>query len=293
MDTKHLFEALEGRILVSATPMVQVGPDNVIVVGSEGPDHIKVESIDTGSGMMTTVQVNGVKVKTEAKLKFILVEGMGGDDDIEYHGIHMNEVPNLNFGGNGGNDKISVREVARTDPQEYQWTTVNGGDGDDRVEIYSTRYANIRGGDGNDTLISLSDVGNAWHSLSGDEGDDFLINKADRGAALYGGEGNDVLRDKSEGQGSFFDAGPGQNVAFGGPGSDTFYIKDLANNYFFGGSGGDWTTVHSGISNGNLYFDGQDGEDAFETRLDLGQFNFDLVSVERVYSYESDYFGKG
>jgi len=293
MDISHLLEALESRQLVSAsTPVIDVSPTSVIVTGSEGPDHIEVESVDTGSGMLTVVQVNGVKVQTASNLKLILVDGMGGDDVIKYDGIHLNTVPSIALMGSDGADQISIREVARTDSSEFQWTTISGGNGEDRIEIFSTRYANVYGNNGNDHLVSLSGAGNAWHNLQGDDGDDYLINRSNRGANLSGGAGNDVLDDRADDEGSFFDGGSGQNVMIGGPGSDTAYIKDVATNYFFAGGGNDWVSIHRYVPAGILHYNGESGQDSLERRDDLWNFQWNLVSVESVYQY-GDFYGIG
>jgi Ca2+-binding RTX toxin-like protein len=170
---------------------------------------------------------------------------------------------NITISGTSGNDDISV--TAHYDSRKRQdgvtvtsggttlnylgndanRITLNGGDGDDRIQIDSRLRNNftLQGGSGNDSLIGGSghdtmDGGDGRDYIDGGRGDDLLSGGAGNDI-LYGGYGNDTV---SGGDGrDFVEGGRGNDNLSGGAGNDVVS----------GGRGND--NVDGGDSNDRVY----------------------------------------
>src|SRR4051794_38855132 len=158
----RMIQTLEQRRLLSFS----VSNGVLTVNGSAGPDHIQVRK----DGANLTILENGVSHTTPAAaVSKIVINGLGGNDELGLAG----------WAGHG----IALP------------TTLNGGDGNDR----------LLGGDGNDVLNG----GGGNDSLNGGpHGHDSFHGGAGRDAVTYAGRGasltltiDDVANDGATGEG--------------------------------------------------------------------------------------------
>ncbi len=205
------------------------GRGNDIKPGEEGNDLLVWNNGD-GSDLMEggagsdTVQVNGA-------------DGAGDDFSIDPNGnrvrfqrnnlglfqLDIGATENLDVNGQGGDDKINVRDV--TGVADLSLIDVDGGDGRDRIDARGLQ-SNIefigRGGAQRDIIIGSqgNDV------LLGEEGND-LIHGLDGNDRIFAGDGRDVVF-----------AGWGNDEVFGGDGND-FLLGNEGNDHLDGGNGFD------------------------------------------------------
>ncbi len=184
---------------------------------------------------------------------------------------------NLRIEAGAGNDTISLLGDDYGAPASFGSVPlhiyVDGGPGDDWIEVRVKGTATLIGGAGNDTIIGVDmatsppgymeayggdgddfiyGIANGRNLLHGDAGDDFIQGGFNSHDTLYGGAGNDTL---SAGNyydflsrqniystvGVWMDGGPGDDALYGGQGNDTIY----------GGDGDDW--IAGGRGNNRLY----------------------------------------
>ncbi|MEH2369984.1 beta strand repeat-containing protein [Nostoc sp.] len=200
------------------------------------------------------------------------LNGGAGNDTLN---IDYSRGNNL-VSGDDGNDFLSA-SIASNDflGQDFAASgnnTLDGGAGNDTLNINYSRGDNLlSGGNGNDSLSASEVFGN--NTLNGGDGNDYLNIDYSKGKNLLSGDnGNDFL--------SAITA-LGNNTLDGGNGNDT--IK--------GGNGNDYLT--GGFGNDSLY--GGDGTDTFS-------FNNYSEGVDRLYDFnaaneviqvERDSFGGG
>ena len=200
------------------------------------------------------------------------LNGGAGNDTLN---IDYSRGNNL-VSGDDGNDFLSA-SIASNDflGQDFAASgnnTLDGGAGNDTLNINYSRGDNLlSGGNGNDSLSASEVFGN--NTLNGSDGNDYLNIDYSKGKNLLSGDnGNDFL--------SAITA-LGNNTLDGGNGNDT--IK--------GGNGNDYLT--GGFGNDSLY--GGDGTDTFS-------FNNYSEGVDRLYDFnaaneviqvERDSFGGG
>ena len=187
-------------------------PDNVIVTGTDGPDHATVGAAGGNiqvSGLGELVQVSGSESQDQ-----VSVDTLGGDDSIS-SGVTTPGPAKVAIDGGTGTDTSTYSGTAAADnigiandgtavatfaagSNGLQDTTnveslvVNGRRGDDTITgqngISQLTHLTVNGGGGNDTL-------------GGGDGDD----------TINGGSGNDTI-----------DGNRGNDVLLGGTGNDTF-----------------------------------------------------------------------
>lgn len=156
---------------------------NQILIDSEG----HVENIQGGLGE-DVISVRASSADT--------IHGNDGDDVIYIEA----------YSGRGLSDVNAIGEIG------YGIKRVDGGSGDDIINLKSELVAIINGGSGNDTII----VGSySADSINGDDGDDIIDLNTKRVDAVYGGDGDDVIHINSDDLGIFS----------GGAGDDQMFIS--------------------------------------------------------------------
>jgi large repetitive protein len=205
--------------VVSNAPGVR--DDVVTIMGTEGDDEITstIDAITVNGGVPVTVGGAG------AGFAEVRIFGLGGNDIVGHDGLGGNPAP-LSLGLPG------VRKF------------VDGGAGDDIINMSLTQDAVIFGGDGDDWIVGtpLADF------IDGGRGDDTIFGLAGDDV-IYGGEGNDTII-----------GGPGFDQLFGGDGSDTIIWNP--------GDGSD--LVEGGSDEADrLVFNGSDAAEVFHIFADL------------------------
>ena len=180
--------------------------------------------------------------------------------------------------GMAGNDKIFGG---------YYTNIVEGGDGDDTIDVLNCIYLDtLSGGNGRDTIIGPrnsnvdihGDAGNDTIRVSdyrssayGDDGDDklSLSDLADRGGALYGGAGNDTINGSLGGR-LTADGGAGADRITGTAGDDVLGTGARPNTggpLIYGDFGSEHDVVHAGGGDDTIVagvgdeIDGGEGKD--------------------------------
>ena len=173
--------------------------DSVKVSGTSSNDSI------FNSGKYVTVDAGkGNDIIYNSKGNFSSINGGDGNDSI--YGYSLFE--NLLIGAGGfypGGDNL----------------TINGGKGDDLIEIYESNYSSIDGGAGNDT-IHVEDFGEEIHDL-----------------IITGGSGNDLISLSSYAQNNLI-----QYKA--GDGFDTIYCFNANSTLQIGDGKGTYSSQESG-----------------------------------------------
>jgi Ca2+-binding RTX toxin-like protein len=157
-----MFETLENRRLLAATLSGGV----LTVTGTEGNDIIEVQK-RSESGQLK-LELNGTETRYAlSDVQKIVIDGLGGDDFIEYSGRRGGlNIPGVINGG-AGNDTLQGGPAN---------DTIDGGDGNDRIE----------GKGGNDVLSG----GNGDDFIQGGAGDD-SVNGGNGDDDVLGGKGHD------------------------------------------------------------------------------------------------------
>ncbi len=194
---RHCFacETLETRRLLSATaPSAQVADGYLLIYGTEEADAIFV---DSGVGLETDVRIStpaGEASYTFAPWSFggIHIDAGGGDDLVSTNDV-VAWLGGSILGGTGS-DAIYI-----TDPNVSQDFYLDGGSGDDTIDIYGGTVNGVifRGGEGDDHVKLQGTTVWNYVSFQGDAGNDSLsiLDYSTIYGFTYvdGGEGNDVL----------------------------------------------------------------------------------------------------
>ncbi len=180
------------------------GNDRMIWNYGDGSDLMR-----GGAGMDVT-EVNGaVGAGDEFELRAI-----GGRVDFERvnlgnFSLNIKQVEAMEINGGGGNDSLTVEDLARTD---IETVTFDGGSGRDTLDATaSTQTIVADGGTGRDLLMS----GSGDDTLNGGTGND-VLSGGNGDDVLLGGAGNDLLR-----------GGNGNDITDGGEGNDTADFSDI------------------------------------------------------------------
>jgi len=177
-----MFESLESRRLLAVTTSLVSG--TLTITGTSGADNVQCYHILTGN-------------------KFRIYDGSATPKDLDYAAVKK-----LVINANDGNDTIWVDGNVGAIP-----TTINGGNGDDRLTASSGNDL-LNGGAGNDSMNGGSgndklDAGDGNDTLMGSAGNDTLLGGAGTDK-LFGLAGNDLL-----------DGGLGADDMSGGVDTDT------------------------------------------------------------------------
>jgi Ca2+-binding RTX toxin-like protein len=266
-------EDLEGRRLLAAGI-----DDRVLVVdGTSGFDAIAIS--DAGGGTVSVRLNDETSSFDRDDFDEIVVNGFGGDDDIETDG-----GPDLTLLGGDGDDLIRFLSPDRP-------ASVSGGAGTDVIFLDEGEgtsldlrlYPDVENAlalgarqtmIGNDLDNHLSvDPPFAEVTLIGGNGNDTLVGSQYGDDSLEGGAGNDLLREVS-GSDPLIDFS-GDDTLDGGDGDDTLFGGD-GDDELDGGAGTD--TLFGGRGNDTLL----NGEVTSRLRLDNGTLRFDgtLMSDE-------------
>jgi Ca2+-binding RTX toxin-like protein len=149
--------------------------------------------------------------------------------------FQIDKVREIVVDGQGGNDLIDVRDLSKP-------CFLSGGAGNDTLSG-SSSYDELRGEQGNDSLLG----GAGSDAMLGGAGRDTLIGAAGDDL-LIGEEGNDVLDGGLRGA----DGGHmGNDVLYGGSGSDHLHASDRGNNRLYGEDDDD--SLYGAAGHDNLY----------------------------------------
>lgn len=222
--------------------LLAVGDGDHTLVGGNGSDHLQ-------GGAGDDVLIGSLP----GRLTF-----MGSSSSAPTTPELLNAARDVLLGG-AGNDTITGF---------FNFSTVNGGAGDDYIERGTYEIAGgpgfryigadnqIHGGAGNDTII-----GGERDTIHGGSGDDHIT--ASTRSTIVGGDGNDTIRlstGSSEGNvGHTVSGGEGNDFISAASGTLRGGAKFFVNDTINGGAGND--TIHGGL--GNDILTGGAGEDVF------------------------------
>ncbi|SMO84289.1 calcium-binding protein [Paracoccus laeviglucosivorans] len=169
------------------------------------------------------------------------------DDFVDYFGF---SARSLHIDAGSGNDQISIYI-----PPEYELTerirpdliTIDGGNGNDYLLLWSRKSGALNGGAGNDVLGAgvPDELAGGTFTLRGDAGNDEISGSGNATYILSGGDGNDYLA--SGNRADTLDGGSGVDTMIGGAGNDT-YIVDHARDYIIEAPDDGRDTVRSSVS---------------------------------------------
>jgi Ca2+-binding RTX toxin-like protein len=226
------------------------GNDRLIWNDGDGSDTMR-----GGAGNDTTVFNGSVASGDDTVLKADGERAIFQRINLVPITLDVNDVEKFEVNGLGGNDTLTVKDLAATDVKDVIF---NGGDGHDRLYAGET---NVRitadGGAGND-------------SLKGGKGHD-LIRGGNDNDTLEGGAGNDVLiGDKGS---DWFKGGDGNDIMVwnDGDGSDTMK----------GGNGYDTTVFNGSVASGDDTVLKADGGRAIFQRINLVPITLDVDDTEK------------
>lgn len=179
-----------------------------------------------------------------------------GNDRVDF------DVPIVHwFRAGGGDDTLKIRTHAMSDPRlaDYQHVNfVDGGDGNDTIDIDAANWVTGIYGGGGDDVITIK-TGRA-HAVVGGDGDDKISVSALEVNRASGDDGNDEIVIEAE----------RAHRIWGGAGRDTIRVTAAEITQVDGGSGDDHIVLNNtsgGVS--EIVFDRGDGHDVIETNSAL------------------------
>jgi hypothetical protein len=191
-------------------------PDGTLVVnGTSGADNIHValsvvpSPIDISYGG-ATITVNGTTQVIESGIKSVVVNAGAGNDTVLVDGSEFGFDTNPRIGvtvnGGDGNDSITTKLPSSSNTPYDTQVYLDGGGGDDFLNVQNDGSATLVGGDGNDTFTSNGNEDGLFESV-------------------FGGDGNDIVEADLDTLIVVYDGGAGTNtVDFGGP--NATYLLD-------------------------------------------------------------------
>lgn len=224
---------------------------NSTVFGGSGDDSIDIDEVKLGLGSY--------------------VRGNEGTDDITF-----NWAEGAWINGNQGNDTISVL----SDYSGIAATSVNGGNGDDSIDVGSVGTTEVvggwvRGDDGTDTISILATANMDSVLVNGNAGDDSIIavvvtanDFVDN--TLRGGDGDDTVNAAAI-------AGAGNALTILGDDGDDVLLSGQLADSVEGGAGEDFI-------NGNLGDDTLTGGEATDT-FDYDQVAFTSADADTITDF--------
>ena len=177
--------------------------------------------------------------------------------------LNIDDTEAMEINGGGGDDSLSVGNLAHTDIKQV---TFDGGNGNDTLAAgESTQTIVARGGKGKDLLVA----GSGDDTLHGGRGQDTLKGGSGRDM-LRGGRGNDVLQGDK-----------GDDVMRGGRGNDRMiWNNGDGSDTMRGGQGQDVTEVNGALEAGDHFELSSKGDRVDFRRVNLGLFQLDIDNIE-------------
>jgi len=222
-----------------------------VVDGGAGYDYLYLSYRGLGFGITADFRALAGQALSVAGVSLNGVEYIYGLQGTEFDDV-LYSLGAATY-GLGGNDHIVGANI------------LDGGSGNDLVEIAAGSAGQAFGGEGDDTLHG----GTGFDSLQGGDGNDLIVAGL-LGDSIDGGDGNDTIT-----------GGPGNDAIGGGAGDDLITAGD-GKDGVSGGEGNDTIDAGAGMNN----ISGDDGDDliyAGDDAADLnGGFGFDILSYERV-----------
>lgn len=294
--------------------------DGVLTLTSDAASD-RILLAGTGSDVRVTWAGRGVG--TISNVRRVVFRGNGGEDSDTL--VIAPPVADLNMNGRWdagertGNDRIVVQQMAGTPsfkarwndlgtqeaarslsfsiPADVDFVVIDGGAGDDRVEIApdATFRLRVTGGAGNDVILG----GGGDDTIDGGDGDDVI---SGRGGVdtIEGGPGRDVL--DGESGNDILRGGDGEDILRGGSGVDTLdggtgndrleagaglegdtLLGREGNDVLIGGAGNDVMTGGAGddILLGGAGDDVMSGDDSFGDAMPVGSAGRDRLAGEQ------------
>lgn len=292
------FIKIEGHRLYKSTIKGGTGDDSItitslvansVISGDEGNDTITInqgvnkDSLLTSLSGVTNSYISGGDgddiITFNTGIGYSTVDGGNGDDVITTKPGLLGSVFSSQIFGGAGNDQIDVSFLNSS--------IINGGDGDDSINVDIIFQASTINGDAGDDSISIGSILLYGSEINGGDGDDAISIESDlnfnpdspripwRGSYLFvnsyadsttisGGSGNDTIT-VGRSHGSKISGGDGDDTitvsdAFssiidGGGGNDRINVENAQRAEILGGDGDDTITVenayHSGIGGGD------------------------------------------
>lgn len=278
------------------------------IINSEG-ETITIDSVYKESGLNYLSLLDYGKVNVIGTMLSDYVETGDWADTIK--GGYGNDTITSGAGndkiyGGYGDDEISVG----TDEYFYNNKYVDGGNGDDSIEVMGYGKHKIYGGTGDDN-ISIN-IGKA--TIYGGDGDDEIFaGETSEDCKIYGDKGDDYI---TAGSGNdYVDAGNGDDVIvataegngkdtlYGGKGGDTYYLSasDFSGSLIYDASGYNDKIILENFSNNSniIYFDlkiDKKGNIVESSSKNLYISNTDFMQYHKngdAYHKVKDFFVKG
>ncbi|NJR63766.1 MAG: calcium-binding protein [Cyanobacteria bacterium CRU_2_1] len=214
------------------------GDGSDLMIGGQGYDVIEVEGAVAAGDDFVLQQRGGFAIFDRVNLgPFTLTVDSSEAFEIE---------------GEGGNDRLTVGDLANTDVKRVEFSGGNGNDTLDASGSSTPIYAD--GGNGNDALTGSS----ANDTLKGGNGNDFI--QGEKGDdRMIGGAGNDLL---------VWDDGDGSDRISGNQGQDIVGVR-------------------GSVSQGDEFTLNQQGSLAIFDRVNLGPFKL-TVDTSETFAVQGD-----
>jgi Ca2+-binding RTX toxin-like protein len=248
-DEAHLADGNNTVIANADTGPGALG--DIIIVGS-GSDTIYAGGgsnwIVAGGGNDVVYWVEGVGGEIrggEGTDTFDMSQAASGHVILAAAGNVVGE--DLWFGG--------FEKLVGTDQDDTIWgglATIEGGAGNDYINVYGGAAATIDGGTGDDVIIGSAGA----DLLLGGDGDDYIAGAGGQDT-IFGGDGKDDIH-LGDG-GAEAHGGSGNDTIIGGSGADKLF-GDEGDDYL---AGGDGDTVDGGEGNDRIELSGSVGATAF------------------------------
>lgn len=217
--------------------LTAAGNDDIIdFIGTATAPVIADATLRGGDGIDTFNDLNG------STFSSVLINGNAGDDGLFFDG---STFVGSTIQGGQGNDVIELGLISTT--------IVNGNKGNDDISVDFASQSFVRGGDGNDTIEVLGSQGTI---INGNLGNDVItISGTHANSKVQGGDGDDLIT---------VDGDLASSVVNGNKGNDTITLTaslvSFTDSTIFGGEGNDVIDA-SAVGTTDLILSGDLGND--------------------------------